>query len=596
VQKRAKEKCQMISPIERPRRIGRPSTDSAIFKCGEEMRALASTKWIFVLSCGLVAAVLFVTPAPAQQWLPKRDSAGEAAPFVASFAPAASGSNSPTTSGANPPGSNVPGSNAPGFNVPATNGPLLSAMNGSLAPGDKSLPIDLPSALRLGHAQALDIAIAAQQWRAAVAQLQGAWALWLPTVLSGTEYIYHTGPLQNVNGTTTSADRSSLYAGMAPFVQLTLTDAIFTPLAARQVARAQNANIQTHTNDTLRDVALVYFDAEEARADLRAVGDVLDKVRALMKKVDSLAPELIPAVEKARVRAQYSNVEQIAETARNRWRVASAELVRILRLEPTLVVEPVEPPSLQMTLISPDTPIEELISTAVARRPEVTFAEAQVEAANQRVRQEKWRPFLPTFFLRGDGTEPPDPLAYGTYGAGTNGSLSPFGSRLDLDAQMIWELRGLGFGNLALVRERQANFEASVQERSLIRELVAREVTQYHANVVSAAARARQAEREVEQATISANENLAGVGAIKRVGGNINVLVIRPQEAVSAIQQLASAYFDYFGAVADYNRAQFQLYRALGNPADLIDRGGEVPAAAANANPAPPPPSPPATP
>jgi outer membrane protein TolC len=467
-------------------------------------------------------------------------------------------------------------------------------MNGSLAPDDKPLPIDLPSAFRLGHAEALDIAIATQQWRAAVAQLQGARALWLPNVVTGTEYVYHAGPVQNVNGTTTDVDRSSLYAGMSPLMQLTFTDAIFTPLAARQVERAQRANIDTHTNDTLRSVALVYFDAEEARADLKAVEDVLEKVKALMKKVDSLAPELIPNVEKARVRAQYSNVEQIAETARNRWRVASAELVRILRLEPTLVVEPVEPPNLQVTLISPETPAEELIPIAVARRPEVTFADAQVGAADERLRQEKWRPFLPTFFLQGNGTERPDSLMVGTYGAGPDGSLSPFGSRLDLDMQFIWEVRGLGFGNLALVRERQANFEMNVQQRSLIRELVAREVTQYHANVVAAAARPPHAEREVEQATISANENLAGVGAVKRVGGNINILVIRPQEAVSAIQQLASAYFDYFGAVADYNRAQFQLYRAVGNPADLIYRGETPPMG--NVNPVPPPPSPPATP
>ena len=467
-------------------------------------------------------------------------------------------------------------------------------MNGSLAPDDKPLPIDLPSALRLGHAQALDIAIASQQWCAAVAQLQGARALWLPNIETGTEYVYHAGPIQNADGTTTNADRSSLYAGMAPMMQLTLTDAIFTPLAARQVERAQRANIDTHTNDTLRAVALVYFDAEEARAELGAVVEVLNKVRALVTKVDSLAPDLIPAVEKSRVRAQYSNVEQIAETARNRWRVASAELVRILRLEPTLVVEPVEPPSLQITLISPDTPTEELIPIAVTRRPEVTFAEGQMQAAGHRLRQEKWRPFLPTFFLQGNGTERPDSLMVGTYGSGPDGSLSPFGSRLDLDAQFIWEVRGLGFGNMALVHERQANLDTTVQQRSLVRELVVREVTQYHADVVAAAARARQAEQEVRQATISANENLAGVGAIKRVGGNINILVIRPQEAVSAIQQLASAYFDYFGAVADYNRGQFQLYRAVGNPADLIYRG-ETPAAA-NANPVPPPPSPPATP
>jgi hypothetical protein len=38
--------------------------------------------------------------------------------------------------------------------------------------------------------------------------------------------------------------------------------------------------------------------------------------------------------------------------------------------------------------------------------------------------------------------------------------------------------------------------------------------------------------------------------------------------AVQAVQSLGQAYLDYFGAVADANRAQFRLYRALGQPAD----------------------------
>jgi hypothetical protein len=56
------------------------------------------------------------------------------------------------------------------------------------------------------------------------------------------------------------------------------------------------------------------------------------------------------------------------------------------------------------------------------------------------------------------------------------------------------------------------------------------------------------------------------MGQTKRTTGNITVLLVRPQEAVAAVQELAQAYTDYFGAVADYNRAQFRLYRALGNP------------------------------
>jgi outer membrane protein TolC len=473
---------------------------------------------------------------------------------------------------------------APAAEATGEQSPVPTVGNASVPAGDQPLPIDLPSALRLAHLQALDIAIASQQWRAAGAQLQGAWALWLPSVVAGSEYIYHTGPLQAADGTLSNSNRSSLYAGFAPLVTLTLTDAIFSPLAARQVARGQRANVQTVTNDTLRSVAVTYFDAQEARADLAAIQDVLAKAKLLVEKVDSLAPDLVPSVEKERVRAQYANIEQVGAIARRRWRVASAELIRVLRLEPTLVIEPVEPANLQITLVPPETPAAELIPIAVARRPEVTYSEAQAEAANERVRQEKWRPFLPIVFIRGGGTQTPDPLMYGTYGGGPDGSLSQFGSRLDVDAQLIWEVRGLGFGNLALVREREANFEMSIRQNARFREFVAREVMQSHAEVAAAAERIPQAERELKQAVLSANDNLAGVGEIKRVGGNINILVIRPQEAVSAIQALASAYFDYLGSIADYNRAQFGLYRAMGNPADTVYRDGN---AAANTTPVP---------
>ncbi len=80
------------------------------------------------------------------------------------------------------------------------------------------------------------------------------------------------------------------------------------------------------------------------------------------------------------------------------------------------------------------------------------------------------------------------------------------------------------------------------------------------------------AEVELREALASVVKNLQGVGETKRVAGNIIILVIRPQEAVAALQALNVAYFDYFGVVAAYNRAQFSLYRALGNPAQKLTR------------------------
>ena len=45
-------------------------------------------------------------------------------------------------------------------------------------------------------------------------------------------------------------------------------------------------------------------------------------------------------------------------------------------------------------------------------------------------------------------------------------------------------------------------------------------------------------------------------------------------EAWRAVQALSQAYTDFYSAVADYNRAQFRLYRALGHPAQVLG-GGE---------------------
>ena len=44
----------------------------------------------------------------------------------------------------------------------------------------------------------------------------------------------------------------------------------------------------------------------------------------------------------------------------------------------------------------------------------------------------------------------------------------------------------------------------------------------------------------------------------------------RPQEAVYALQLLNQAFDEYFTTVAEYNRAEFDLFHALGYPAEEI--------------------------
>ena len=100
--------------------------------------------------------------------------------------------------------------------------------------------------------------------------------------------------------------------------------------------------------------------------------------------------------------------------------------------------------------------------------------------------------------------------------------------------------------------------------------MVAEEVNQAQARLQSAAARVVQADRALRTGIITFNGDLEGLEQTSRFG-DVLVLVTRPQEAVYALQLLKRAFDEYFTTVADYNRAQFELFHALGYPAA---RGG----------------------
>ena len=96
--------------------------------------------------------------------------------------------------------------------------------------------------------------------------------------------------------------------------------------------------------------------------------------------------------------------------------------------------------------------------------------------------------------------------------------------------------------------------------------MVAEEVNQAHARLQSAAARVVQADRALRTGIITLNGAIEGLEQTSRFG-DVLVLISRPQEAVYALQLLKRAFDEYFTTVAEYNRAQFELFHALGYPA-----------------------------
>ena len=214
--------------------------------------------------------------------------------------------------------------------------------------------------------------------------------------------------------------------------------------------------------------------------------------------------------------------------------------------------------------------MDDLIPIGLTLRPELASQQALVQSALQLLRQERLRPLVPSLLLRGASTNPTGTFGAAVFGGGQNDSLNNFGPRpRRRRPKLYWQLDNLGFGNRARIRQRTAEREQALVELFRIQDRVAAEISQAYAQAQLAAERIGLAEEGLRLSIDSAEKNLAGVGQTRR-SGDLVVLVIRPQEAVASVQALAQAYLDYFGAIADANRAQFRLYRALGNPAQLL--------------------------
>jgi outer membrane protein TolC len=430
--------------------------------------------------------------------------------------------------------------------------------------------------LRLSDARPLIVAAAQARVWVAEAQLTRAKVLWVPTLMFGADYVRHDGGGPDFNkGIMTAPSVNYFQAGggldlsyPGAFQFLNLTDAYFEPLVARQVLNSRQADIQTAKNDSLLMTADAYFSVHQYRGMYAGALYAVELGHDLVDRITRLSKDLVPRIEIDRARNMLADVEQQATSARELWRVHSANLTQVLRLDPRAVVVPLEHDHLQITLIDPARPLDDLIPVALTNRPELASYQALVQAVAARIRREKGRILLPSILLNGFQT-PGEFLQAGIFGLGPNSSLNQWTGREDVSLQFLWQLDALGIGNLARIKEQRGEQSRAIIELFKTQDMVAADVTRALARLQSATARVTQADRSLRASLIAFNGNYEGLKQTTRFG-DVLVEVFRPQEVVFALQLLKITIDEYFTTVADYNRAQFELFHALGYPAREI--------------------------
>jgi len=443
-------------------------------------------------------------------------------------------------------------------------------VGGRDASAPQGVAINLATAMQLAGVRPLDIAVATAQIEQALAEQLQAKVLWVPSLNAGVDYFRHDGVQQNFfTGDNFRKGRQSLFDGGGPSLLVGLADAIYAPLAARRIVAARQADLQTARNDSLFSVAQAFFDLQAARGRLLGTGASVVRAEMLVNFTKGLAPSLIAPLEINRAQTELQSLRQTQQVNIRDWMVASARLAEVLLLDPATLLEPIEPPFLQITLVPAERTAAELMPVALNNRPEIASRRELVGAAEQLLRQEQKRPFLPNLVVVSPATTT-GLLAAGNLAAGPNGSLNTNGSRLDIEVAAVWQLRNGGIGNIGLIRQRRAEQDVAAIELTRAVFRVKSEVAQAFARLQTARLRVVEADEEVRQAIESADKNFIGLRETTRPAGELLRLIVRPQEVVAAIIALHNAYEEYSIAVSEYNTAQFDVYRALGQPAQWV--------------------------
>jgi outer membrane protein TolC len=452
-------------------------------------------------------------------------------------------------------------------------GQLLPPNPPSLLAG-KVQPIDLAAALKLAGVENPDILIARQRVVLADAVRQRAAAMILPNINAGMNFDGHNGNLQQSTGNILNVNRDALYVGLGagavgsgtvtvPGIQynLNVSQAIFGALIARQVVAVRQFDSIAVQNDVLLQVATAYVGllrAEGRRAvALKNREDIREIAR--LTTVFALTGEGKQAdADRAITELNRRNDEVLSAEAE--VLTASAALARLLSLDPSCRPYTTDGWVVPAPIVPDAIPLKELLFIAIHDRPELAARRAAIVEATLAVRDAQWLPFSPNVILG---------YSAGSFGGGSNLVAQPggfggfqesrfgnFADRSDVDAVVYWTAQNMGVGNLALVRIARANRRISDLDLVVV-------LNQVRAEVATAQARthARYAQIDVGERAVRSGE--AGYKADftrVRLGNGL------PIELVDSFRLLADARFRYLDAITDYNRAQFELYVALGKP------------------------------
>jgi outer membrane protein TolC len=349
-----------------------------------------------------------------------------------------------------------------------------------------------------------------------------------------------------VQGDVDKVFKESFEAGPTTYLQLDVGDTLYKSLVTHQLVRAAKYAVAAQTQDSVFAAVQSYFDllkAQEFTVIARESVDISERYQA--ETHDAIEAGIAFKADELRVQVQTERNNLSLLQAQQNERSAATLLAQVLHLDPAVRLVATDRDMIPLAIIRESRSLGALIAQALIARPELGQTNALVESANYTKKGATIGPLLPTVgghaftgYLAGDSDFAP---------SGSGGSQ-------DYAVSLGWRIGPGGLFDMPRIKAADARFRATQLTAEKTRDDVIGQVVDAQTLVVSLRSQIDQA-----QLALQAAEETLKLSEERKEFAVGNVL-----ETIQAEQDLTRARSDYANAVAEYNKAQYALTRAVG--------------------------------
>jgi outer membrane protein TolC len=432
--------------------------------------------------------------------------------------------------------------NAAGTYLPGN--PLLETIQTTNGP---VYPIDLPTTLRLAGARNLDIQIARQSLAEAEAHRQSAVEQFFPWVAPGIGYHRRDGVAQAVpSGVISDAHFQSYSPGATLTAQILLGDAIYNSLAAKQLVKVSDQALETQRQNVILSAAQGYFDLVKARALAEVVREAIQVSQEYQRQLhDAVGAGIAFRGDELRVQSQTEHYRVSLEQALEQERVAGVNLAQVLHLDPMVALAAQDTGLNPLTLVTTNAALAALVEQALRSRPELKQSHAFLAASRAAKNGAVYGPLIPSIGAQVFG---------GGLGGGPDGGPGNFGAEGDYTVGLTWRIGSGGLFDAGRINASKARMASAELTDAKLKDTIVSQVVASLARMNSTAAQIQLAQRNLATAT----ETLRLTRERKQFGVGIVL------EDIQAQQALTQARSDYVTAVAEYEKAQYEVTKVTG--------------------------------